>query len=761
MSLRPAGAGPGHLVGGGEGNQWQGVRGSNSGGGRRESEHGAAAEATDNTSPLIRKHSSRDYGSIPLDEQTPVINEEEYKMPGGDIKTSLRSDGKHYLDSEKNNISIQLNELREHLRAIGDNLNQQNSISFSSSPPNTSSFNNNSRPYKPLSSPPTLSPSSSTHPHGHINHHSHLFAPYPPPSSHSAHHGHRATRSAGGGLEVGGIDKDGYTFVSSSSAAPVSPSQSGDYAKTSSLSFSDHVDAILAEESAVGSIYRQFTPLPSSVAAGVSSSSVNISRGDPTLNSRQSSRAVIEALKVLQDKIRALEAQREYAEQNYADLDLQSSRYRMKLDNEVEAKKSKELELRRENEELEGALKIAEARARSLHKEMQVMRTRMDRSNLMTGTNGNGPSHRGIGDVEEAREAAQLEQERDREWMDGEVEKRRMLKKVVLKKANEKNLSGDWGEYADEEVSSDNTARQRKSGKKASGSTRTTSTSVSRTKPLKKPSKMVDRNLPNQYTKHGKSNSSAKGSSSSPSMTFNRPVPFVVGKSTGPSFSVSANVQRVLSLLKSCKPVYDGGYGGGKTNGRDGGAFVKGSGAGKNSKDVDGNKSPVKAIARKVRLNHSERKELARILRNLEDEFGYMTLEYHELMSQIDEDKIGGGSDISYERCAKIERQIDAIVANLEEKGEQIRRLKKYYEYHSPVQSPNAGRKHPGTSKRSKSQVENYNASRNMSPSHHHSHNGGLSFGGEDADQTRKNKELLRGMKHIQASLEQELNWRP
>lgn len=142
-------------------------------------------------------------------------------------------------------------------------------------------------------------------------------------------------------------------------------------------------------------------------------------------------------------------------------------------------------------------------------------------------------------------------------------------------------------------------------------------------------------------------------------------IPFLTGKSTGQSHSVSANFQEVLSLMKSHNPKLCAGpqihARAGQRCGHLRGALRRTTSA-QSSRDVDekddgGSPTPPA-------------EELVDLIVQLENEFGQLSFEHEDLTRQIRE---AGDQHLRYD----LERELDGLVSHMEAKGEQIVKLKR------------------------------------------------------------------------------------
>ncbi|XP_055955009.1 centrosomal protein of 57 kDa isoform X2 [Patella vulgata] len=122
-------------------------------------------------------------------------------------------------------------------------------------------------------------------------------------------------------------------------------------------------------------------------------------------------------------------------------------------------------------------------------------------------------------------------------------------------------------------------------------------------------------------------------------------IPFVAGKSTGPSHSVGANVQKVISMMKShnlalCSAMYNG----------------------------HSQRSPSMSSSSST---NSLDNDMSEILQQLQDEFGQLSIEHEELVNHIDE-----ASDLRVKQ--DLRRELDRIIRRLETKSQQISKVRSH-----------------------------------------------------------------------------------
>ncbi|XP_057209074.1 centrosomal protein CEP57L1 isoform X2 [Triplophysa rosa] len=147
-------------------------------------------------------------------------------------------------------------------------------------------------------------------------------------------------------------------------------------------------------------------------------------------------------------------------------------------------------------------------------------------------------------------------------------------------------------------------------------------------------------------------------------------LPFVAGTSTSPSHSVNANVQGVLHMMKHrnlrlCERV-----------------SAQQKSASESQRDqCRPPSSPSKAV--------STLGSLSEILLALQDELGQMSFEHQELVRQIDETE-------KRDLREDLERELDCLVRRMEEKAAQISKLRKHKETVQKLSQPSSPKQKPG-----------------------------------------------------------------
>ncbi|KAK7132932.1 hypothetical protein R3I94_014977 [Phoxinus phoxinus] len=144
-------------------------------------------------------------------------------------------------------------------------------------------------------------------------------------------------------------------------------------------------------------------------------------------------------------------------------------------------------------------------------------------------------------------------------------------------------------------------------------------------------------------------------------------LPFVAGTSTSPSHSVNANVQSVLHMMKHRNPRLCERV-----------SALHKSGSGNQRVHRRPPSSPSRAA--------STAGGLSELLLALQDELGRMSFEHQELVAQIDE-------TVKRELRDDLERELDCLVKRMEEKAAQITKLRKHQQTVQKLSQPSCSPK--------------------------------------------------------------------
>ncbi|XP_035686764.1 centrosomal protein of 57 kDa-like isoform X7 [Branchiostoma floridae] len=357
------------------------------------------------------------------------------------------------------------------------------------------------------------------------------------------------------------------------------------------------------------------------------------------------SRAVISALKGLQDKIRKLELERTLAEDNLRSLASETQQYKNALQKRDSEEEEERLEVReptiplsRHSQEIESQLGAAEQRCNLLEKQLDYMRKMVQNAE----TERNRAMERQVA----------LERERDtytrREAL-GKADKladlEREQQKLVAMQTLAENKIKELQERLKEEQHQRKLVQQRTNELQTQAETNRILLEAASPQSSPKPKKK----------KVKKKKASKQQCSSRPRTqpgTHYRlnlgDIPFVAGKSTTPSHSLGANVQRVIALMKRHNPALCNDQMANRKTAR---RLLPSSG---DSSTASASES-----------------ELSDLLQGLQDEFGQMSFEHQDLTQQIREAEDTLGRE-------DLERELEQLVKRMEAKGEQIAKLRKH-----------------------------------------------------------------------------------
>ncbi|XP_066275790.1 centrosomal protein of 57 kDa-like isoform X5 [Branchiostoma lanceolatum] len=371
------------------------------------------------------------------------------------------------------------------------------------------------------------------------------------------------------------------------------------------------------------------------------------------------SRAVISALKGLQDKIRKLELERTLAEDNLRSLASETQQYKNSLHKRDSEEGEERLEVReppiplsRHSQEIESQLSAAEMRCNLLEKQLDYMRKMVQNAE----TERNRAMERQVA----------LERERDTFTRDerttipdsspthrrealGKADKladlEREQQKLVAMQTLAENKIKELQERLKEEQHQRKLVQQRTAELQTQAETNRILLEAASPQSSPKPKK-----------KKVKKKKALKQQLSSRPRTQPGPhyrlnlgdIPFVAGKATTPSHSLGANVQRVISIMKRHTPALCNDQMANRKTAR---KLMPSSGESSTASASEG--------------------ELSDLLQGLQDEFGQMSFEHQDLTQQIREAEDTLGRE-------DLERELEQLVRRMEAKGEQIAKLRKH-----------------------------------------------------------------------------------
>lgn len=343
------------------------------------------------------------------------------------------------------------------------------------------------------------------------------------------------------------------------------------------------------------------------------------------------SKAVVDALRTLQEKIRKLELERRQAERNYVQFsqDAHKRQQDMMLHSQTEATLP--------GTKLDLKLQSAEARCRVLEKQLDYMRkmvenVKKERNVLIeneASLQSQQPSSSNNQNQQEKLEKLEseylkLSRTQTLAEMKLSILEQRLLqeeheRKLVQEKADELQREFDVNLHLS--VSPPEETRQKKKTKKANKKT-------------------------------SKQNELASGS------PRHKKIPFLIGTSTSPSHSVHANVQSILHMMKHHQPQLCERVCALQTSA----CRVKKNLQYDFSDNVSKPDSPASDQSQTV---------LSDLLLALQDELGQMSFQYQELERQIEAAQ-------EQEQREDLQGELERLAAKMEEKGAQITKLRKH-----------------------------------------------------------------------------------
>ncbi|XP_069101741.1 centrosomal protein of 57 kDa-like isoform X3 [Argopecten irradians] len=361
--------------------------------------------------------------------------------------------------------------------------------------------------------------------------------------------------------------------------------------------------------------------------------------------------AVISALKNLREKIRKLETERAAAETNLKSLAAETHRYKDILSKEPENIEPAQTVMSQQSQELESQLTAAETRSGLLEKQLQHMRklvenAESDKRDAVTRST-----------LIQERQQRQEEFQKPTITFDPQAEKISHLEREQLKLTATQTLAEGKIRDLEEKIKEERHQRRLMSEKTAELETEAKTNRIlmhAGAMNEKRPTSVRTKKV--KKKKKSASNKKQKTQPAEPEPERRREalkhyrlnladIPFVAGKSSTPSHSVGANVQRVLSLMKSHNMALCSSADHCDTH--------------RSSSTSSGSSSDG--------LDH----DLAELLLQLQDEFGQMSVEHQELSKQINE--------VTDSRIREdLERELDSLVSRMESKSQQISKVRKH-----------------------------------------------------------------------------------
>ncbi|KAI1897610.1 hypothetical protein AGOR_G00085040 [Albula goreensis] len=342
------------------------------------------------------------------------------------------------------------------------------------------------------------------------------------------------------------------------------------------------------------------------------------------------SKAVITALKTLQEKMRRLELERVQAERNVNQLSKTAQNNTGTTQGEQRGKQIGKKE-GKPNQELVIQLQSAESRCSLLEKQLDYMKKMMEKAEQDKNA------------LVQKQASLQKERQKDQVEVNMQLQKLEMLERECLKLSSTQSVAERKIELLEQKLREEEHERKLVQEKAAElqRSLEMSSalySSVSAEVKQKKKTKMLVR----------KTAAVVPAPMHLPKV---KQMPFVAGTSTGPSHSVSANVQSVLHMMKHHHPQLCDRI-----------RSLRRSGS-------ETRRHPRRALS--SNQTAPVLSNLSELLLALQDELGQMSFEHKELVQQIADTK-------KPELREDLERELDHLVMRMEEKGAQISQLKRH-----------------------------------------------------------------------------------
>uniref|UniRef100_A0A8C1T719 Centrosomal protein 57kDa-like protein 1 n=1 Tax=Cyprinus carpio TaxID=7962 RepID=A0A8C1T719_CYPCA len=339
------------------------------------------------------------------------------------------------------------------------------------------------------------------------------------------------------------------------------------------------------------------------------------------------SRAVISALKTLQEKMRRLELERVQAERNVQDFS-QTVRYQAGASAQREPDHGTQENRSAQRKELVSKLHSAETRYSLLEKQIDYMRKMVECAARERITHT------------DKQDSVCRENTHTDPQMQTHLNKLERLEKEYLKLTSTQSIAERKIELLEQKLLEEQHERKLVQ-EKAEELQRELENNLISLSAVTQPKIM--------FSEHKKPSSVKVDAPPTPKA---KRLPFVAGTSTSPSHSVNANVQSVLHLMKHRNPRLCERV-----------SALQKSGSENQRAERRPPSSPSRAA--------SALGSLSDVLLALQDELGQMSFEHQELVKQIDETS-------KRELHDDLERELDCLVKRMEEKAAQISKLRKH-----------------------------------------------------------------------------------
>ncbi|XP_074472636.1 centrosomal protein CEP57L1 isoform X2 [Sebastes fasciatus] len=381
-------------------------------------------------------------------------------------------------------------------------------------------------------------------------------------------------------------------------------------------------------------------PVYSSISKDPQMTSSRVSQTNPNYDST----AVVDALKTLQEKIRRLELERKQAEKSYSQFSHDAQRHQQVIASYMAPSQPAASLPETDNsgrKELDSKLQSAESRCKVLEKQLDYMRKMVKNAQKESNV------------VMENQASLQNQQPSSSNTQHPQRDKLEKLESECLKLSQTQTLAETKLDILEQKLLKEEHERKLLQGKAdqlqkdLDINFRLSVPTTEEIKPKKKSKKKTSR----------------QNELASPSSPTHKKMPFVAGTSTSPSHSVHANIQSILHMMKHHQPQLCERV-----------STLQRSGCGA-KKSLQKDFSPSSATFQKPDrdLERAEQSlgSLSDLLLALQDELGQMSFEHQELVQQIDATQ-------HCEESQDLKRELERLVARMEEKGAQITKLRKH-----------------------------------------------------------------------------------
>lgn len=437
----------------------------------------------------------------------------------------------------------------------------------------------------------------------------------------------------------------------------------------------------------------------------------------------ESSSKVISALRDLQEKIRRMELERTAAEKRLNSLSRETTHYRDVFHQKRTQQVQTAAELSERTQELQSQLAQAESRCGVVEKQLEYMRKLVQNAEKERDA---ALRQREIQDsyATQSKES-ELRLQQDRL---NQLEKERQRLKVTQSAAEGKIR--DLEDRILEEQHQRKLIQDKAAELQTVAETNRILLEAEQTPPkTKKPRKKKSKKTLKSASPTGPSHGSPRHMHISVGK-----IPFVAGQSTTPSHSINANLQNVLAMMKTHNPAWCAN--------------------GVNSPHrVGPPRKKTNRVKRAPSESASEESDLSDLLQCLQDEFGIMGCEHQELAKQIQDAEDSNLRD-------DLERELDQLVTRMEQKGQQIAKLKRHQEQLAEKKSVKKGSKRPKSSKRTGSSAKSTESGEVQVITTVRTKGRGAGPVRVGTTQRKKDLQMLRDMQTLQTSLRKDdVSW--